>query len=724
MESHRRGSNTSESEKPHIDNGNASAPTRHTYSRVPHEDVFRQNAKGSVGSRRAVAGGADDEQHPPLYQPHAIAPLWEGMMTWWRELLASAVSLAALVATFATLYHYHGKPSPEWPHLISINAILSIYMLLLRAGMAIIVASGLARQKWNWFGSERPLYDIALFDEATRGAYGSLILLQRTHFKHLLTSLGCLLAVMVLLVDPFAQQVLRYDECSVPKRNGLASVPRTNIFQGSGLDEGYTVAISSAVQDAITVGITAPGNPIDVQCSTGNCTFPIYDTLGFCSSCEDVSHNVHFRHGNTSYQTRSSVSRRTVTSYIPGYDNAKVTFAQDLPSSSCTSCEQMSSNFSNINADIGPVQLVIGLPVLPGYDGRPSPMDPNTGRPPTGCNTVASRSTWRCRGYGAAKCQIYPCIRTYNTSVENGAVQETLVATAGSLASNNEANYTDSRVFGLAGQAGYGSEFYSTVNKTCLDKSERESLRQAGYPVEDTKSVWMPYRFVPYPNDDFRYSRLTPNASAATKFPESMIQRGCVYMMRGDGIDIGPVFDGTLIGNNILGSGVVFDWTGPQILQTIYNWGNTSFERVESTFQNISDSLTNYIRLHPNDTNGVNNARLSEPAVGTAEQTRTCLKIRWAWLALPVTLVCLSIFFLVAILCSTSPLPFRTSDWKSSTLPLIYHGMEFPPEQVRDRRNHMDLERLDGMEEHAKRMHVTLGIGGNKSAHLQLGTKG
>ena len=383
----------------------------------------------------------------------------------------------------------------------------------------------------------------------------------------------------------------------------------------------------------------------------------------------------------------------------------------------------MSSNFSEIVAVDGPIQLIIGKTILPGEDGQLSAMDPNPGRPPSGCHTSASQETWRCRGYGAANCHIYPCIRSYETSVENGAVKEKLIATAGTLQSHEERNYTNHDVFGKdGGPNSFDSGYYATINKTCLNQDERRSLQKAGYPLEDTSSVWMPYRYFPYPPEDasydFTYSTLTPNASGANQFPSTMIQRGCVYIASTDVTEIPSMFAGTLVRNNLLGSGIVGSWDGPQILQTIYNWGNTSFERVESTFQNISDSLTNYIRLHPNDTSSLDNARLRQAAIGVAMHTRTCLKIEWAWFILPAALACLSTLFLVAILCSTSTVPFRTSDWKSSPLPLIYHGLEVSQEDVGDRGSVKDFERIEGMKEHAKKLHVRLGEDGDNSAHL------
>ena len=37
------------------------------------------------------------------------------LLNWWQEMAACVVFVAALLALFATLYKYSGKPSPDWP---------------------------------------------------------------------------------------------------------------------------------------------------------------------------------------------------------------------------------------------------------------------------------------------------------------------------------------------------------------------------------------------------------------------------------------------------------------------------------------------------------------------------------------------------------------------------------------------------------------------------------
>jgi hypothetical protein len=66
----------------------------------------------------------------------------------------------------------------------------------------------------------------------------------------------------------------------------------------------------------------------------------------------------------------------------------------------------------------------------PRGDSMIHPLDPATGKEPAGCDTTmqSKNMPWRCRGYGAAKCSLYPCIRTYQANMTNGKFVETVVS--------------------------------------------------------------------------------------------------------------------------------------------------------------------------------------------------------------------------------------------------------------------------------------------------------
>jgi hypothetical protein len=92
------------------------------------------------------------------------------------------------------------KPSPNWPTWISLNTIVAIYVVILKASILLVTAEGIGQLKWSWFSRDvRPLEDLVKFDDATRGPYGAGVLLWRLRTDHLLSSLGAIIIILGLV---------------------------------------------------------------------------------------------------------------------------------------------------------------------------------------------------------------------------------------------------------------------------------------------------------------------------------------------------------------------------------------------------------------------------------------------------------------------------------------------------------------------------------------------
>jgi hypothetical protein len=96
---------------------------------------------------------------------------------WFIEILSCIMSLAALIAIIIVLKEYDQKTMPSWPLGITLNTLLAFLTAVSQAGFVNPVFQGLSQMKWNWFvDKDRPLADFEKFDNASRGSWGSFLL--------------------------------------------------------------------------------------------------------------------------------------------------------------------------------------------------------------------------------------------------------------------------------------------------------------------------------------------------------------------------------------------------------------------------------------------------------------------------------------------------------------------------------------------------------------------
>ncbi|KAL5454757.1 hypothetical protein PMIN06_004774 [Paraphaeosphaeria minitans] len=151
------------------------------------------------------------------------------------------------------------------------------------------------------------MWDFELFDNASRGPWGSFMLLVRTRGTTL-AALGAAITIFVMAMDPFFQQVVRYPQHIVLQTQN-SSIPRVTRY-----DPHFTRTFSSGVQivnkdldmssviDRFFFDFGVPevqvGNgtraEIPLSCPTSNCTWEPYETLGVCSDCADVADMLDF----------------------------------------------------------------------------------------------------------------------------------------------------------------------------------------------------------------------------------------------------------------------------------------------------------------------------------------------------------------------------------------------------------------------------------------------
>ena len=137
---------------------------------------------------------------------------------WLWEILAYCFSLACMGAVIGVLAYEDGRRLDRWGLKISPNAVISFIIALAKSSFLLAITETISQLKWLHFHDKtRKLSDLKLFDEASRGPFGSLKLLLAGYRITFLATLAAGVMLAALFVDPFVQLVL-----SFPSRETLA----------------------------------------------------------------------------------------------------------------------------------------------------------------------------------------------------------------------------------------------------------------------------------------------------------------------------------------------------------------------------------------------------------------------------------------------------------------------------------------------------------------------
>ncbi|KAH4385309.1 hypothetical protein HBI24_128470 [Parastagonospora nodorum] len=272
---------------------------------TPHASRMDGASLNSIGPRDEEKGSLDFTQRieRKLAEYNASQSIFK---RWLFEVLSWCVSATSMAAVVGIYVHLKDQPISS-----SRSAVLLMMANVLGkvASAALIVPTteALGQLKWNWFHKSNAMWDFEIFDKATRGPWGAAMLLFRTKGRSL-AALGALLIVLLLAIDTFFQQVV-----DLPERWSLESavskLPVT-VHYDPGTTDQYMDWIPSATSDPDLFHVvekfsygngTQPvpfGNgtrpDIPLSCPTSKCTWPVYETLGICSECADVSEHLSY----------------------------------------------------------------------------------------------------------------------------------------------------------------------------------------------------------------------------------------------------------------------------------------------------------------------------------------------------------------------------------------------------------------------------------------------
>ncbi|KAI1112127.1 hypothetical protein F5Y14DRAFT_453421 [Nemania sp. NC0429] len=558
---------------------------------------------------------------------------------WLWEFLSLFTATIALAAIVITLTLHKDRPLPEWPPLITLNALIAIFSSVLKACLALPIAEGISQLKWLWFRKIRPLGRMEDWDLASRGPWGALQLILKLKGRDLAV-FGALLMLAAIAIDPFAQQIIQYYSCSMVVEGSHASVPFSNNYT-DGLTDGTTglPKIDLQMQSAIYIGLLNPpantSAALSYTCPTGNCTFPstedgaTYMTLALGSECADISSKVRYSVSTTNYtKTRNRTvaeiwTKASLADYHISLGNHSTGDASAVMQSSYKFQSQFQSSY---------LYKVAFL------------MRAAHPRPPT---------------TRAFECTFYPAVHTYSANITNGVLIERLL--------------DSQRMDVLPGR--FSGFTLLRMNATISDGRWQDCKSAANGSEEHSIGIYYtPQNFplvVAYREGIFYLEDI------------SWWRQPCVYSIG----HLATLAIETAVYQFLGNETVLFDaWTGKGEgnLWSVNLWrdGNATLNTVQTAMDGLGYAIT--ARWRQGDGISTN----AGPLVGTALKNRTCVRVNWFWIALPASLLLLTTTFLVLTIIRTNLDSGLV--WKSSALPMLFIGLDEETRQSAGRVTELD----------------------------------
>ncbi|KAF2673190.1 hypothetical protein BT63DRAFT_410226 [Microthyrium microscopicum] len=207
-------------------------------------------------------------------EPKGFWTRW--FVDWWAfEILSWLFSAICVVIIISVSLKYDGKPVPQWAGL-SFNGLLSTLSAFFKSALLLPTAEALGQLKWDWFNNKpKAMIDFEVLDKASRGAWGSFMLISRSKGVNLAT-FGAAIILLSLPLDFFFQQFIQSPAVWVQTNN--ATLARSVYYDPS--PSMISVLYSN-------MGLI---DPLPVQanysCPTSKCTWAPFDTLAICSTCK------------------------------------------------------------------------------------------------------------------------------------------------------------------------------------------------------------------------------------------------------------------------------------------------------------------------------------------------------------------------------------------------------------------------------------------------------
>ena len=140
--------------------------------------------------------------------------------------------------------------------------------------------------------------------------------------------MGAFITIAAVAASTLTQQMVVYLPRMSPSASGKAIIPVTQVFSprrppayASEYSAGYEggVNVRNAIFVALWTNSTTPIQPLEPVCSTGNCSWPTYRSLGICAQMADVSNLItdsEDKSNNQFHPSNQRASRWCIFQYL------------------------------------------------------------------------------------------------------------------------------------------------------------------------------------------------------------------------------------------------------------------------------------------------------------------------------------------------------------------------------------------------------------------------
>ncbi|KAF2119205.1 hypothetical protein BDV96DRAFT_472440, partial [Lophiotrema nucula] len=556
---------------------------------------------------------------------------------WLVEIISWSLSAACMGGIVAMLLVYKNDRVPRWPLGLTLNAYISVLAKVASASLLLPVSEALGQLKWSWFRGDnsKKMWDFELFDNASRGPWGSFLLLVRTKGTTL-AALGAAVTVFALALDPFFQQVV-----DLPERWRLqeeqGSVPRAISYEPFSAGREYRSGMQSLELDTNLQGITfhyfydngtlpltfGKGKRVDIPlaCPNRNCTWPAYESLSVCNKCVEASDQLEFgcRTSALDWIQVPGVDNETSEATYPNGTSCGWWLKADTPLL-MTGYDVDSKGPHKGEILLGrsqPMYDIFTRELLPGYQSKL-----NFSRNPLAHAIIASAETvdnvHRNVTPIAHECLISWCVQTLLSSYSEGGYTENITNivvndTLSSTLWHTEEIFVDGEP--------YGTKYVYGENVTVLGPSGQK------YRIDNNTHVLSLSLFDDIFPSTYVLANSTDMRDAMLRYKEYLTVEPCVR-------------------------------------NTTYNpW---LYNNITTQLDHLCTAMTNMIRSYQSTT---------EMVAGPSFDTEPVVDVRWGWLALPLGLLGMTGIFLLATVFRSSREQDHVGVWKTSAIATLLYGL-------------------------------------------------